>query len=164
MVKQWFKYMFCKGKAVLLNGISSANERENYIDGFQRASRPDWHRKDKVKYSTTFLIGTTGILGTGVSLNVAERMVLDCCLYVMRDEDQAYARIDRMGNLNSRVITYRLIADSRVELKILQRQMRRKAVFQAALDTTLREWLRGLEEQERKEQEEAARLEEGETV
>ena len=90
--------MFRKGKAVLLNGINAANERENYIDGFQRASRPDWHKNDKMKYGTTFLIGTTGILGTGVTLNVAERMVLDCCLYVMRDEDQAYARIDRMGN------------------------------------------------------------------
>jgi hypothetical protein len=50
------------------------------------------------------------------------------------------------------------------DLETATRQMRRKAVFQAALDTTLREWLRGLEEQERKEQEEAAGLEEGETV
>ena len=66
-------------------------------------------------YDTTFLIGTTGILGTGVTLNVAERMVLDCCLYVLRDEEQAYARIDRMGNLNRQVTTYRLVADARVE-------------------------------------------------
>src|SRR5271163_822054 len=144
MVKQWFKYMFRKGKAVLLNGINAANERENYIDGFQRASRPDWHKNDKVKYDTTFLIGTTGILGTGVTLNVAERMVLDCCLYVLRDEEQAYARIDRMGNLNRQVTTYRLVADARVEVKILQKQARRKAIFQAAIDTALQEWVKAL--------------------
>jgi len=85
---------------VLLNGVVTYHERGNYIDGFQRASRPDWERKERVKYDITYLIGTTGILGTGMTLNVAERMVLDCCLYVLRDEEQVYARIDRMGNLN----------------------------------------------------------------
>jgi hypothetical protein len=62
MVAQWFKYMFCRGKAVLLNGVTTHHERGNYIDGFQRASRPDWERVERVKYDTTFLIGTTGIL------------------------------------------------------------------------------------------------------
>src|SRR2546423_2075641 len=114
MVAQWFKYMFRRGKAVLLNGVATHHERGNYIDGFQRASRPDWGREERVKYDTTFLIGTTGILGTGVTLNAAERMVLDCCLYVLRDEEQAYARIDRMGNLNHQVTTYRLVADAPV--------------------------------------------------
>ena len=61
-------------------------------------------------------------------------------MYVLRDEEQAYARIDRMGNLNRQVTTYRLVADARVEVKILQKQARRKAIFQAAIDTTLQEW------------------------
>jgi hypothetical protein len=156
MVLQWFKYMFRKGKTVLLNAISSASERENYIDGFQRASRPDWRREDKLKYDVRFLIGTTGILGTGVTLNIAERMVLDGCLYLMRDEDQAYARIDRMGNRNPRVITYRLVTNTWAVLKILQRQARRKAIIRAAEDTTVLQWLRALEEQERREEEEEA--------
>ena len=155
MVAQWFKYMFRKGKAVLLNGVATHHERGNYIDGFQRASRPDWEREERVKYDTTFLIGTTGILGTGVTLNVAERMVLDCCLYVLRDEEQAYARIDRMGNLNHQFITYRLVADARVEVKVLQKQARRKAIFQAAIDTTLQEWVKALEDEEKREQGEA---------
>jgi hypothetical protein len=88
-----------------------------YIDGFQRASCPDWRREERVKYDTTFLIGTTGILGTGVTLNAAERMVLDCCLYVLRDEEQAYARIDRMGNLYHQVTTYHLVADAPMEVR-----------------------------------------------
>jgi SNF2 family DNA or RNA helicase len=155
MVTQWFKYMFCKGKTVLLNAIQKSSERENYIDGFQRASRPDWEREDKLKYDVTFLIGTVGILGTGVTLNTAERLVLDCCLYVRRDENQAYARIDRMGNRNSRVITYRLVTNARVDLKILERQAIRQAIIQAAGDTTLLEWLKALAEQERREKEEA---------
>jgi hypothetical protein len=46
-----------------------------------------------------------------------------------------------------------------VELKILQRQARRKAIIQAAVDTTVLEWLRALEEQEKREQEDAAKKE-----
>ena len=84
---------------------------------------------------------------------------LDGCLYVLRDEDQAYARIDRMGNRNPRVITYRLVTNAWVELKILQRQARRKAIIQAAVDTTVLEWLRALEEQDKREQEDAAKKE-----
>jgi hypothetical protein len=64
MVVQWFKYMFRKGKAVLLNGIGKQTERERHIDCFQRTPHPDWHRTEKVKYDVTFLIGTTGVLGT----------------------------------------------------------------------------------------------------
>ena len=45
------------------------NERGNYIDGFQRASRPNWERKERAKYDTTFLTGTTGILGTSVAVS-----------------------------------------------------------------------------------------------
>ena len=99
-----------------------------------------------MKYDIISLIGTTGILGTGVTLNVAEWMVLDCCLYVLRDEEQGYARIDRMGT------TSRLVADAPVEVKILQKQTRRKAIFQAAIDTTLQEWVKALEDEEKREQ------------
>jgi hypothetical protein len=53
-----------------------------------------------VKYNITFLIGITGILGTGVTLNVAERVMLNYYLYVLRDEEQAYARINQIRNLN----------------------------------------------------------------
>lgn len=41
-----------------------------------------------------------------VTLNTAERMALDGYLCVLRDENQVYARIDRMGNRDPRVITY----------------------------------------------------------
>ena len=59
-----------------------------------------------------------------------------------------------MGNLNRQVTTYRLVADARVEVKILQKQARRKAIFQAAIDTTLQEWVKALEDEEQREQEE----------
>ena len=32
MVAQWFKYMFRRGKAVLLNGVATHHERGNYIE------------------------------------------------------------------------------------------------------------------------------------
>jgi hypothetical protein len=85
---------------MLLNKVATHYKRGNYINGFQRASRPDWERKERVKYNITFLIGTTGILGISITLNVAERMVFNYYLYVLKDEKRAYARIDRMGNLN----------------------------------------------------------------
>ena len=113
--------------------------------------RPDWGREERVKYDTTFFIGMTGVLGTGVALNAAERMMLDCYLYVLRDEEQAYARIDRIGNLNHQVTTYRLVADARAEVKTLQKRARRKAIFQAAIDTTLQEWVKALGDEEKRE-------------
>lgn len=116
MVTQWFKYMFGRCKAVFLNRVATHHERGNYIDGFQRANSS---------------------LGTSVTLNVAERMVLDCCPYVLRDEEQAHARIDRTGNLNCQVTTYPPIADARLEANILRKQARHKAIVQAAIDTTL---------------------------
>lgn len=78
-------------------------------------------------------------------------MVFDRCLYVLRDEAQAYARIDRMGNLNHRVTAYRLVADAPVKAKILQKQARRKAIFQAAIGTTLQEWVKALEGEGKRE-------------
>jgi hypothetical protein len=36
----------------------------------------------------------TGILGTGVTLNLAKRIMLNSYLYVARDKDQAYTRIN----------------------------------------------------------------------
>ena len=79
----------------------------------------------------------------------------DCCLYVPRDSEEAYARIDRTGNLSRQVTTYRLVADARVEVKVLQKQARRKAIFQAAIDTTLQGWVKALEDEEKGEQGEA---------
>ena len=83
---------------MLLNGVATHREHGNYVDSFRRVFRSDWEKKGKGKVRDTFLIGTTGIMGTSMTLNVAKRMVLNCCLYVLRDEEQVYARIDRMGN------------------------------------------------------------------
>jgi hypothetical protein len=65
-------------------------------------SRPDWEKKERVRHNIPHRHYRLGI---GVTLNVAEWMVLDCCLYVLRDEEQVYTRIDRMGNLNHQVTT-----------------------------------------------------------
>jgi hypothetical protein len=149
--------MFCQGKAVYLNA-SKPTERMSYINGFQRCSEPGWTEEDKIKYDHRFLVGTTGILGTGVTLNLAERMVLDSCLYVAREEDQAYARIDRMGNRNPRVITYRFVTNADIEIKILWRQANRKALFEETVNATLRGWMERVRQQEEAERAEEARL------
>jgi hypothetical protein len=59
-----------------------------------RASRPDWEKKERVRHNIPHRHYRLGI---GVTLNVAEWMVLDCCLYVLRDEEQVYLPCRALG-------------------------------------------------------------------
>jgi hypothetical protein len=73
---------------------SKPTKRMSYINGFQRYSESRWTEEDKIKYNHQFLVGITSILGTGVTLNLTKHIMLNSCLYVAREKDQAYTRIN----------------------------------------------------------------------
>lgn len=69
-------------------------------------------------------------------------MALDGYLCVLRDENQVYARIDRMGNRDPRVITY--LGGAQDSSKVVIKTS--KVIIWAVINATVLEWLRALEE------------------
>jgi hypothetical protein len=54
--------------------------------------------------------------------------------------------VDRIGNPNPTVHTFRLIADVRIEKAIVARQKKRNALTEGVLDQTLINWLEEIDQ------------------
>jgi len=100
-------------------------------------------------YDIRFLMGTVETGGVGATFNRADRLVLLEPHWMNKAEKQAYARVDRIGNPNPTVHTFRLIADVRIEKAIVARQKRRNALTEGVLDQTLIKWLEEVEQERR---------------
>lgn len=82
----------------------------------------------------SFLVGTTSIIGTGINCTAASQLVLMEPDNIRRNEDQAYARIRRFGQNNSKTFTFRLLCrDALAETRLLKRRAHREKFQQESL-------------------------------
>lgn len=90
-----------------------------------------WH---KTSISPQYIVGTTKLIGVGYTFIKARRMVQLDPEWMVRGEEQARKRINRITQLRQ-THTYALIAeDSDVEKIIHDRQERRSYMIELALD------------------------------
>lgn len=81
------------------------------------------------------LVGTTGVMGQGISLVRAFRIVLMEPSSMARVEDQAIFRINRIGQMNRLTISYRLYCeDSIPERRLMDKHDIRSELLGQALD------------------------------
>lgn len=100
-------------------------QRQRLVRAFQEEE--DSNKQNPKGGIPEVLVGTTGILGVGFTCTSAFRMILLEPDWVNRVEQQAKARIRRIGQCNAQTYSYRIICrDSRVEQNIVDRQKRRR--------------------------------------
>jgi hypothetical protein len=102
-----------------------SRERTAVLDAFTDAIDKDSGLR-KQKNNFQILVGTTRLIGTGLQLTRAANLVLMEPEYEFYRELQAVARIHRIGQINQRSYSFRLINEgSRIENKIVKRQEER---------------------------------------
>lgn len=119
----------------------SQSERAKYILGFQRGLDV---RGEPVpaRYHCRFLVTTTGIFQEGVTLHKACELVLMEPLFLRGWENQALARVQRIGQRNERVHTFRLLnPQSDPEMAILATQGCRGSIIEPAMAKKVEGWL-----------------------
>jgi Superfamily II DNA/RNA helicases, SNF2 family len=113
------------------------------MDTDERAEVVEAFNEDlPLKISTTtnqrspdILISTTSLIGQGLTLIRAFRLILMGPEWLATDEDQCVGRIQRLGQQNACTISYRLIGKGvKVEEGILNRQKMRKEFDRMALE------------------------------
>ncbi|KAI9750294.1 MAG: hypothetical protein M4579_006527 [Chaenotheca gracillima] len=109
-------------RAELYHAGLKTKDRIAMISRFQEQDAE--HRTDtRLKVNPTILVGTTGLMGIGMTLTRAFRSVLMEPDWVLKTENQAQARIRRIGQKNEPVYWYRLLTrGDETEKAILQRQ------------------------------------------
>jgi SNF2 family DNA or RNA helicase len=127
------KWLTDKGYTVaLITGDTDSDDRDDIVEAFNE-DQP--LKKSTNQKSPNILICTTQTAGIGLTLTRAFRLVLMGPEWLAGDEHQCVARIRRMGQKNSRTISYRLIAKGvKVEEGILNRQTLRKEFDRMALE------------------------------
>lgn len=107
--KQWLKKK--DYKVLLIHGSTTGKERSAYMDGFQgvqfsnyldRTKSPpnDKHANYVIGEKATILLSTPGLIGVGYTLTRAFRVVLMEPAWMRRDEEQAYSRVKRLGQMS----------------------------------------------------------------
>jgi SNF2 family DNA or RNA helicase len=120
-VPQWLKTQ--KEKVVLIH--AKTPNRFFITDGFQEAEHSDHIEKQLYKdaKAATILVSTPELLGTGLTLTRAFRVVLMEPAWMLRTEEQAFSRVQRIGQKNDKTYTYRYLArDNKEEGDIIKRQ------------------------------------------
>ncbi len=103
-------------------------QRKQLEDGFEE--RRDEHGEFVSPLRPQILVGTTGVLGTGLNLPQAFRMVITEPDYLNRVEKQAKARIRRASQKNPRTTAY-LLCDTTLKIeKAIYDRRRGRALFQ----------------------------------
>jgi SNF2 family DNA or RNA helicase len=103
----------------------SFQQRQELIEGFQDTL--DMNGEYKQSYRPDILLGTTGIMATGHTCTRAFRLILLEPDFVSCNEEQLWARINRISQKNPQTYTYRLVCrDSEVEAAIVDRQQKRQ--------------------------------------
>jgi hypothetical protein len=110
---------------------------------------PEWSRQEKEEYNIHFLIGTVETGGVGVPFNIADPIVLLEPHWTLKAEKQAFGQVDRIGNLNPYIHSYRLAAESRVGGAIILRQRNRNELMAESMDQNMKEYLDKCEEERR---------------
>jgi hypothetical protein len=73
-------------------------------------------------YQANILVSTINTIGPGVTLTRASRLVLIEPTFRLREEQQAIARIRRVGQKADRTYTYKLVnVDSPIEMQLVER-------------------------------------------
>jgi SNF2 family DNA or RNA helicase len=125
-LSQWLER---KGKNVaLFHAKLTFKQRKQLEDGFEE--RRDEHGELVSPLQPQILVGTTGVLGTGLNLPRAFRMVITEPDYLNRVEKQAKARIRRASQKNPRTTAY-LLCDTTLKIeKAIYDRRRGRALFQ----------------------------------
>ena len=89
----WLKYYFRNGNVGLYHGQLKADERQALVDSFQNEE-------------LRFLVGSTLVLGVGLTLTRAFRCVLMDPEWLRTSEEQAIGRVFRVGMAQPSPVTY----------------------------------------------------------
>lgn len=121
---QWLQKYHPNVKFIALHSYMKVNERQDLVDTFQT---DDEHM---------VIIGTTGIMGTGMTLTRATTLVLLEPDYTLGKEKQAYSRNYRIGQ-DRPTHAYRLVStNSRMEQLILNKQKKRALMQKETMERT----------------------------
>lgn len=119
----WFEQAICQEfpERYCAMVVATTPDRHTLVARFQG------DENEEKENEPTILVGTTGVLGAGVSLTRAFRIVLVEPSFMERDEQQAFARIRRIGQRNEQTYATRLVTlASPCEGRIRRRQYIRR--------------------------------------
>jgi len=131
IIWEWLRHNNPNLKVVLYGSHVKRNQRQSIIDGFQETmvlnkAGKEWVHKET--YHPDVIVGTIGVLGTGLTLHFARRLVIFEPQHVLTSEQQTMKRVHRIGQTRKAYV-YRLIASTcKIERIIVNKLEMRKFI------------------------------------
>jgi len=121
-----------KVKVALMQSGLTQQARTFLIDGFQQNKDEHGNRINPNDYD--FLVGTYRGIGTGLTLTIADELLLMEVDYVCREEEQMMKRVVRIGQLAKIVRIFRLLClEAPIEQACLLRRQARLDIMTGVL-------------------------------